>query len=186
AFVEEDAFVEFETEFMGSPPNDKVHGRMHSRDDGTVIISLQRGPDPAAFAKVLVHETAHGYMFRYKSDRMIPRWLNEGIADWIAGVIVTASNIVRQRQVQAAERLRSTHSLERLFDSDSPEYWQYGVASSMVDLMIRHDKEAFRLFFDGIKEGLTWEDSLERAYAATPEDLIALYGNEIGVPDLMP
>ncbi len=186
AFVQEEAFIEYETEFMGAPPEDKVHGRAHQRADGTVTIGLQRGPDPAAFAAVLVHETAHGYMFRYKSDRVIPRWLNEGIADWIAGEIVKASNVVRQRQEQAAERLHGTHSLEGLFESPKPEAWQYGVASLMVDLMIRRDREAFRLFFDGIKEGLTWEVSLERAYAATPEDLIGLYGNAIGVPDLMP
>ena len=101
-------------------------------------------------------------------------------------MIVTSSHTVRERQEQAAKRLHATHTLENVFNDDAFQGWQYGVTSLMVDLLIRRDRQAFRFFFDGIKEGLTWESSLERAYAATPDDLIALYGNEIGIPDLMP
>jgi hypothetical protein len=100
-------------------------------------------------------------------------------------VIVPASDSIGRRQQQAARRLRKTGSLEGMFTGDM-QSWQYGVASAMVDLMIRRDAQAFRLFFEGIKEGLSWEESLERAFSATPDDLIALYANSIGMPHLTP
>ena len=74
----------------------------------------------------------------------------------------------------------------QFFQARQLEGWQYGIASAMVDLLIRGNKDAFRVFFDGIKEGLTWQDSLQRAYGATPQELVTLYGRAIGVPNLTP
>jgi hypothetical protein len=39
---------------------------------------------------------------------------------------------------------------------------------------------------DGIKEGQTWEESLQNAYGMTPAELSRLYGERIGVPNLTP
>jgi hypothetical protein len=192
AFVNEEDFKEFETTFMKGPAPDNVQGICHTEPNGRVVVSLHRGDDPEFFAAVLVHETSHGYMHRYKSNKSITRWLNEGIADWIAGVIVPESNEVGVRQQAAVQHLQNqiqngqAPSLEGLFDGRVPEAWQYGVGSTIVDVLVSQDKDAFRLFFDGIKEGLTWEDSLQRAYGATRADLLALYGQAVGIENLEP
>jgi hypothetical protein len=186
AFVNQEDFADFEATSMKQAAPENVQGLCHTFENGRVVVSINRGDNPAFFGSVLVHETSHGYMHRYKSNRVVPRWLNEGIADWIAGVTVPESTVVRERQQEAAERLRNTGNLEGLFNGGMPEAWQYGVGSTIVDLLISRDKDAFRLFFDGIKEGLSWEDSLERAYGASKEDLLTLYANAIGVEQLEP
>jgi hypothetical protein len=185
AFVNEADFLEFESAFMKKQDATAVRGRCHSSSNGRVIVAIYRGDSPSLFAKVLVHETAHGYVHRYKSNKRIPKWLNEGVADWIAGVVVPESSSVRDRQRSAALRLRTAQTLGgQFFEAKRLQSWQYGIGSSMVDLLIRGNNDAFRVFFDGIKEGLTWQDSLQRAYGATPDDLVTLYGRSIGIPNL--
>ncbi len=44
----------------------------------------------------------------------------------------------------------------------------------------------YRDFIEGIKLGLPWEDALKKAYGLTPADLVRLYGQTIGIPDLRP
>ena len=185
AFVQKARFYDFEKAFMNN--NDATHaqGLCHPSDNGKVIVSCYRGDRPAFFAQLLVHETAHGYVHRYKSNVWFPSWLNEGIADWIGGTVVPASPVVIQRQNRAAAQLRRTHRLgSRFFENGTIQAWQYGVASAMVDLLIRHDSVAFRMFLDGIKTGLTCDGSLQRAYGMTRQDLVGIYGRAIRIPDL--
>ena len=93
---------------------------------------------------------------------------------------------MNRRRQEATTRLRQTGTLEGVLSNRVSGHWQYGAAHSMVDLLIRENPQQFRLFFNGIKHGLPWEDSLVRAYGATPADLVRLYGRAIGVPNLGP
>ena len=51
-----------------------------------------------------------------------------------------------------------------------------------------HGKSAIAIasFIEGIKLGLSWEDSLKKAYGLTPAELAQVYGQSIGIPDLKP
>ena len=187
AFVDKVSFVEFEQEFMKNIEIATVQGRCHSFTNGRVIVSCYRGNDPFYFAQLLVHETAHGYVHRYKSNVRIPSWLDEGIADWIAGVAVPASQAVRRRQEKAAARVRTTGTLGgQFFESTQIEGWQYGIASSLFETLLAQGRDRFRFFFNGIKEGLDWEQSLERTYRLRPAELTRLYGRTLGIPNLTP
>lgn len=95
---------------------------------------------------------------------------------------------MNRRRQEAVGRLRQTGTLEGLLSAQAGigTHWQYGAAHSLVDLLIRENPQQFRLFFNGIKHGLPWEDSLVRAYGATAADLVRLYGRSIGVPNLAP
>ena len=87
----------------------------------------------------------------------------------------------------AAARLKETHTLGgEFFSARGLEAWQYGVASAMVDLLLREDRRGLRLFINGIKEGVPWRDSLQRAYGINPEELTTGYGRSIRVPRLTP
>jgi hypothetical protein len=133
-----------------------------------------------------VHETAHGYVHRYRSTVRIPSWINEGIADWVAGLTVRRSNVVRERQTSAAARIRLTRTLGGFFQREHIEAWQYGLASSMVGLLATRDNDQFRRFFNDIKNGYTWQDSLQRHYGINPDELAGVYGQELGIPGLRP
>lgn len=187
AFLQKSAFLEFEEEFYNRTETGNAIGLCHSHSDGKVIVSCYRGNDPNFFGAVLVHETAHGYIHRYKSTVHIPTWINEGIADWIAMMVVPRSKEVRFRQTEAAARLRQTHTFGgQFFNNDRLDGWQYGAASAIIQLMLKANPEQFKLFFNGIKEGLTWQDSLQRAYGISVEQLSQSYGQSIGIPQLTP
>jgi hypothetical protein len=64
--------------------------------------------------------------------------------------------------------------------------WQYGVASSLNNFMIRANQKAYVAFIEGMKEGLDWQESLQQSYHTTPAQLVAAYGQAIGVPGLRP
>ncbi len=186
-FVTEAAFAEFERAIMDNPASSGAQGLCHQVSDGRVVVACYRGDSPEFLGAVLVHETAHGYMHRYKSTTHIPVWLNEGIADWIAGVAVPSSPEISRRQQEAAGLLKQSGTFgKQFFEADRLERWQYGAGSAMVQQMIQANPQLFQLFFNGIKEGLTWQDSLMRAYGMTPEELARGYGRSIGVPSLTP
>lgn len=187
AFMAKPAFLEFEKKFYNRIETGNAIGLCHSHSNGKVIVSCYRGDDPNFFGAVLVHETAHGYMHRYRTTVSIPTWINEGIADWIAMIVVPTSKEVKYRQTQAAARLRQMQSFGgQFFEADRLESWQYGCASALIQLMLKASPAQFKLFFNGIKDGLTWQDSLLRAYGITVEQLSQAYGQSIGIPRLTP
>ena len=188
AFSQRAQFLEFETQLMNNsdlPPS--VQGLCHSDTTGRVVVGCYRGDNPSYFGAVLVHETAHGYVARYRTNARIPNWLNEGIADWIAGIAVPSTKAIVTRQKNAAKRLRVVGTFgNQFFESDRISDWQYGAASSIVNLLVAKDPVRFHLFVTGVKEGRAWKDSLRRAYNASVNDLTRLYGRSIGVPNLTP
>ena len=188
AFVAEESFVEYEQVFMMRTVDvTKAQGLCHSFPNGRVAVAAYRGQSPEHFGALLVHETAHGYMHRYKSTVHIQSWFNEGIADWICGIAVPSCPTTISRQKSAVAQLKQTGTLGgTFFTTPQIEPWQYGVASAMVQMLVQGSPDQFRLYFNGIKEGLTWEDSLMRAYGMTPQDLVSAYGRAIGVPNLRP
>jgi hypothetical protein len=64
------------------------------------------------------------------------------------------------------------------------DFDDYGLAVSMVDFMLKHDPKKFVEFIDGIKAGLTWQESMQENYGLTPQEFVAAYGRSIGVPNL--
>ncbi len=188
AFLHEEAFQNFERTFMKNSSTQGSQGLHHSASDGRAVISCYRGDNPSYFAVVLVHETAHGFLHRLRSSVHIAPWINEGIADWIAGAIVTQSKAVAERQKAAVELLRKTGSLGvNFFDERANlEEWQYGIASNLTNFMLQIDAGRYRVFILGIKEGFTPEEALNRAYGLTPAELIAQYGRSIGLNGLRP
>jgi hypothetical protein len=164
-----------------------AHGLCHSSPNGKVIVGCFRGDENSLFATTLVHETAHGYIHRYKSSVQIPVWLNEGIADWIANAVVQRTPNITMRQQMAAARLQETRTLGgAFFNARGLDAWQYGAASSIVDLLLRQDNKALRHLIDGIKEGMPWRDSLQRAYGISVNELTTAYGRSIRVSNLTP
>lgn len=188
AFLERASFVRFETEFLQHQPAEDVAGLNHQDGRGHVITTCVRGNDPVFFAVVLVHETAHGFVHRLRSTGRMPPWMNEGLADWVAQVVVPQSDHVANRLAEALPRLRGTGSLggDFLDDEGRIERWQYGVAASLTQFLLTTDANAYRGLITGIKEGHPWREALELTYGVTAEELVAAYGRVIGLPGLRP
>ncbi|MCC7084623.1 MAG: hypothetical protein IT427_06415 [Pirellulales bacterium] len=187
AFLNQAEFLGFEKVFLkNADVPAQVYGLCHSYSNGKVIMSCYRGDDPNEFAKMLVHETSHGFIHRYRTPVRLPTWVNEGMADWIAAALVTQDKTVQRRQQEAISRMYRTHSMgDKFLNSfEFIEPWQYGTASSITDYLIRRDRQGYTKFIQGMKEGLKWPDSLQAAFKITPDQLVAGYGQAIGVADL--
>lgn len=187
AFVDEANFQAFERKYYNHDARG-AQGLCHSHGDGKVIMSCYRGDDPTFFGVVLVHETSHGFVHRVKSSARVPTWVNEGIADWIAQAVVTSDKEVQRRQQDGITRIRQSGSVGTNFLADDAkiEAWQYGLATNMVTYLLKLDGKKYRQFIEGIKEGLSPEDSLQQSYGMNYQQFLVRYGQSVGVPNLRP
>ncbi|NQV24020.1 MAG: hypothetical protein HQ518_06590 [Rhodopirellula sp.] len=186
AFQNRADFIRFELEVMkntnGNPTNSG--GICHGTGQGRIVISLFKGTFEARFATVLVHETSHGFVNRFRSDVTIPSWLNEGMAVWIAKYIVKEDDSLEKAQRKSIIALRDQQTLAGFFDGSQIPGERYGTASAMVDILVNRDSEKFRQFFIDIKLGYPAEEALQRAFNMSFAELTSLYGKSIGMPNL--
>ena len=187
AFLDKSDFHRFEVQVMEQPANEGAQGLCHSFGNGKVVISCYRGNNPAFFGNLLVHETTHGFLHLYRSNVNIPSWLNEGLAEWVANLVVPESNTVPNRQRQAIPRIQSTGTMGGMLESAvNIEGWQYGLASGLAQFLIDTNPQAYGGMFTLIKEGATCQEALNELYGVTPAELAAGYGRTVGVPELKP
>jgi hypothetical protein len=189
AFQTEEQFVAFEAKFFEVPPQESQHlyGVCHQNTRGDVVTACFRGEDPNDFGQMLVHETSHGFIHRYKTKARLPSWVNEGMADLIGAQLVPKSTAVKNKELAALVILKQRHSLGGdFFTAESIHDWQYGAASSLNRFLLETDRKSYVRFIEGMKEGLKWPVALQQAYGGTPDQLLTQYGQSIGVPDLRP
>jgi hypothetical protein len=185
AFLTQEQFLAFERRYFKTQPVG-AYGICHQSSTGHVVIACYRGEDPHDFGQMLVHETSHGFVFRYKSKANLPVWVDEGMAEYIGEKMVPTSDAVRNKEQAAIAQLKQTRSLGgNFFETEADlSAWQYGVASSMNKFLITSGQDRYVAFIEGMKEGMDWQEALRHAYAASPQELLVLYGRAVGVPGL--
>jgi len=186
AFLTQQQFAAFETKYF-RPPAPTIYGLCHQNSRGDVAIVCYRGENADDFGQMLVHETSHGFIHRYKTKARLPTWVNEGMAELIGAEMVPRSKAVKNKELAALAMLKQQRSFGGdFFVTDDLEAWQYGAASSLNRFLLETNRESYVAFIEGLKEGLLWPQALQRAYGGTPEQLVIQYGQWIGVPDLRP
>ena len=187
-FVQQEAFLQFEQQFMKGDIAElqrrRIRGLCHQSSTGNVVVACYGGADPNELAAVLVHETTHGYLHRFKSSVQLPSWLNEGIAEWVAATVVRRTRGPHLKQRQAIDRLKQTGVLDQNFFGQRIDGWHYGVASRITDSLIKANPDAFRWWLISIKEGVDWQQGMRKAFGYTPLQLTQAYGRSIGVPQI--
>ncbi|MBO5437706.1 MAG: hypothetical protein J6A23_08590 [Thermoguttaceae bacterium] len=192
AFAFQQDFLRFEQEFFGATANKftGASGLAHMSSDGNVLISLFYGnistmAERWRFIGVLVHESTHGFMHRYRARQSLPLWLEEGIADTMPAVIVPADRQAGLKQRSGLNQMRQTGSVGGLMQSAGPlEAWQYGIASGLVQFMLKQNPHGFKEFLDSIKDGKDWVEALKETYRCTPEELLFHFGRANRIPRL--
>ena len=185
-FSRKEDYQRFEREVAHAEPG-KSAGMCHGAGDGKVMVAFYRQPDALEFAHILVHESVHGFLHRYRTPVHVPPWANEGLAETIA------TDLVPQRGRRDEVRTRAREGLQQhgsqmgdFFEAGRLEGWQYPVAEMMCTFMIQAGKKNYVDFINGIKEGLSWQDSLETRYKTTQDRLVAAFGLYLGVRNLKP
>jgi predicted transcriptional regulator len=122
-----------------------------------------------AWAYTLTHEFTHAFVARYRTNRPVPRWLNEGMAEWIAYQRFPRKNV--HAFARAAADYRIPLDFANLFDDKKfPGGEMYPVMQTMVEALINEDRKAFIQMFNNIKDGMKPEEALRRSYRATYKD----------------
>ena len=186
--VNQEHFIQFEVNVLKNKDPQGFQGFNHQRGDGQVMTVCYRGNNPVFFAVLLVHETSHGFIHRLRSSGRVPPWMDEGIAEWIAQVVVPQSDHIQNRFSEALPILRMQGHLggDFLDDSGYLESWQYGTAGMLTQFLISTDANAYRAMITAIKEGYSWQEALEVTFGLKPQDLATAFGRSIGIPQLRP
>lgn len=183
-FSRADDYRRFEREIAHTDAGGTA-GMCHTASTGVVMIAFYRQPNELTFAHVLVHESVHGFLHRYRSPERIPSWANEGLAETIATELVPERGRRELIKTSAREQIQEhNNSLGDFFQSQHIEGWQYPVAETMCSFMIIANKKNYVDFINGIKGGLSWEQSLDERYKAPLDRLVPVYGNWLGVRGL--
>jgi hypothetical protein len=187
AFQNRADFVRFEIEIMkNSGDPQKSGGSCHSADSGRVVVSLYKESLTDRFAALLAIETAHGFVWRFRSNVRVPSWVDQGMSLSLADQIVKGDKSLENAQRKSITAIRQQRTLGGVFDAFQIEDDAFGSAAAMVSLLVRRDGRKFRQFFIDLKMGVPQEEALQNAYGLSFGDLAQLYGRGIGVPDLKP
>jgi hypothetical protein len=172
------------TQHFGGPA--WAAGFCQTLGDGSVRIVMYQNPDRGYTIHTMLHETAHGVNWRYRSPVPLPPWLEEGIAEWVAANTTGNFRYVRANRRVAADHVRNAWQLgDALFEPPGiQQQWEYGLAYAMVDHLIARDRRAFVELVDRIKDGEDWEDALHNTFRLRSNELLARIGQSIGVPEL--
>ena len=153
----------------------------HNFGDGRVHIAFYRQPIELDFAKVLVHESVHGYLHRHRSHPHVPSWANEGLAEVISSQLVRRPGYEQQARSDARSHLQQSGGLNRRFFEERIEPWGYPIAETLCEFMISQNKKGYVEFINGMKDGLSWEESLQTRYGTTLDRLIPAYTSWLGI-----
>lgn len=191
AFLERDEFESFETKYfpdarqaLGTLVN--IYGLCHQSIRGEVVIACYRGEDPNDFGQMLVHETSHGFIHRYKTKAQLPNWVDEGMADLVGAEMVPASKTVKNRELKAIAQLSQQRSLGGMLATSRIQPWQYGMASNLNRFLLQSNRQSYVRFIECLKEGMKWDEALRDAYGSTPEEMLVGYARWINVNELRP
>jgi hypothetical protein len=149
-------------------------GMCNQFGDGMVHIAFFRQEKELEFAHVLVHESSHGFLHRYRSPVPVPSWINEGLAEWIATKLLEDKWPSHQKDVlyNAGYFIRQHKGIGDMWTADHIQGWHYPIAEMLTTFMIERNTRGYVAFINGIKDGVNWEESLKKNLRYTKEGLI--------------
>lgn len=177
-FWERDHYVEFTNNV------DKVGkvraGGYHLRRGWFSYIVMNRCDTKIRFYGLLVHEATHAFIGRYLTNRRIPRWTNEGLAEYMSALFVPRSKANKQYKRATRTAVRNNRDVSSIFKEVRLNSFDYGIAHSLVRFMIARDRKAFVRFIKLLKEGSSEADALKESYNLTGEQLLRSWGSAAG------
>ncbi len=167
-------------------------GLCRSYGNGHAEVTFYKQANELNFARILVHESVHAFIHRYRAPPRVVSWINEGLAEYVAAALVEDKGYGQSDFAGSIDRgkreLRRRGSLggHSFFTADHIQAWQYPVAQMLCDYMIAQDRLRYRAFINAIKDGKPWQQALEEDYGVTVPRLVAGFGAALGLRDLQP
>jgi hypothetical protein len=170
-FAKQAKFKEFGKTFTKMDVPNDVAGYYVGNDSGYGYMTMWK-PDVAAaggnvraaerrWAHTLTHEFTHAFVARYRTNRHVPRWLNEGMAE-----VIAYGEFPDARAFAFAKHYAGTgRSVKNIFDdSQMPGGEMYPVMMTLVQALARENPRKFLKYFNAIKDGGHPEETLKEMY----------------------
>jgi hypothetical protein len=181
-FMDQRDFMRYAQQFDDLPANRNLLGYYASHGDGSghmamwkprqQVSGVQGRSAEEQWAYTLTHEFTHAFVDRYRSNRRIPRWLNEGLAEVIAQSQFPQPN----RRTFALEMAQSDAPIDQLFDDEQmPGGEYYPVMQTMVQMLIDENRTLFLKWFDAIKDGEKPEAALKKYFGVDYAGLVSAW-----------
>lgn len=111
--------------------------------------------------RTLTHEFSHAFFNRYKSNVVVPRWMNEGTAELISEMELPTNNYRAHARTAAMQNVDITGLFD---DSNMPTGYYYPVMMTMVECLVKQDPKAFLALVNDIKDGVDPEEAMEKHF----------------------
>jgi hypothetical protein len=109
----------------------------------------------------LTHEFTHAFVARYRSAGLIPRWLNEGIAEAVA--LRQFPDVYTYPFVR--ERAKVRKSLKDIFEDKARlKGDDYPVVQTLVETMLSQGPRTFLKYVNDLKDGVEPEEALKKNF----------------------
>lgn len=142
-----------------------------------ILIDLSTlGADPSGLKSALEHELCHLLLHARIPDGSLPRWLNEGIAQWVSGgfseVRLPRRGSVLDRAVVSGRTL-PIESLSGAFGGEGRTlHLAYEQSLSLVQFLIgRYGVDSFLGLLERLAGGTSLEQALSKHWSLTVESL---------------
>lgn len=141
--------------------------------------------DPFSLEPILTHELAHLILHRHIPEDALPRWLDEGVAQWVSGgtaeIALMEGAGPRLKQAVLSGRWVSFRSLAGRFPADDPALsLAYEQSRSFVEFIVqRYGSEGLLRILGGLRDGKRIEAAVEEAVSVSFGELEAAWRDHL-------
>lgn len=163
-------FRKFAKTFDGYSGADSIGYTRSIEKNGHVHLALlRRGRSPEdfdLFASTLVHEGTHAFVHRLFSTRLIPHWVNEGLAELMAErVLGDRCPAGEKASLLARQYARYNWSVGAMLSRSKPiEVHEYALAHSLIEHLESSGRLRFADFIRRLKNGETLIEAVSGSY----------------------
>ncbi|QDT12041.1 hypothetical protein [Stieleria marina] len=175
----------YETDAMNNPNFGKASIIYHNTGDKFMVVCHGKQMN-IELARKICWGVAGGYVVKYGSDLAMPEWLKVGTREWVTAKMFPNRNIQKSRVASSTRTLQQSRSLLGILSAKEFNNDRNGTAQFLVTHLLNQNTNAFGQFFQDVKAGHDWEDSLITNYGVTANQFAAAFGRSLGVANVVP
>jgi len=163
-------FLRFARSFDGFDGKEAIgYTRSIERNGHVHVVLLRRGraeEDFERFEYTLVHEGTHAFLHRLYSPRLIPNWVNEGLAEFMSDQVLGERCPARgNAELLAAQYVRHDWPVAPLLASVEPiGVHQYAIAHSLIAFLAGMKEGSLRGMIRRLKAGDGFAEALSAEF----------------------